>query len=202
MRFSVFAVNVRYDFEELGKVILNIEAPPKKIAGLWRYTGVDASGAVMVPKSEGDYAAEIVIAEHAAAASLSGTGKNVPRWFADGVARVVASRLAPDDARIKEWDANLPLVHRSLAAPDAFMNPKFDPEAGGIAAYSYARYLMTDNKRFGNLMDGLRKGGKFDEAFTAAYGGSPAQKAEQWYVKGSRPVRPARPAGKKPAKSE
>jgi len=201
-RFSVFAVNVRYDFEELGKVIMNIDAPPKKVAGLWRYTGVDAAGAVMIPKTDSEYAAEVVIAEQATSAYLSETGKNVPRWFAEGVGRVVASRLAPDDPRIKDWDANLPLVHRSLAAPDGFMSTKFDPEAGGIASYSYCRYLMADAKKFGSVLDGLRQGGKFDEVFTAAYGGTPSQKAEQWYVKGSKPVRPAKTTGKKTAKSE
>lgn len=201
-RFSVFAVSVRYDFEELGKVILNIESPPKKVAGLWRYTGVDAAGAVMVSKTESEYAPDVVIAEQATSAYLSGTGKNVPRWFAEGVGRVVASRLAPDDARIKEWDANLPLVHRSLAAPDGFMSTKFDPEAGAIASYSYCRYLMTDAKKFGSLLDGLRGGGKFDEVFTAAYGVTPNQKAEQWYVKGSKPARPSKTTGKKTAKSE
>lgn len=201
-RFSVFAVNARYDFEELGKVILNVEAPPKNVAGLWRYNGVDASGAVMIPKDESEYAADVVIAEQAASAYLSGTGKNVPRWFAEGVGRVVASRLATKDPRVAEWDANLPLVHRSLSAPDAFMNAKFDPEAGGIASYSYCRYLMNDAKRFASVMNGLRQGGKFDEVFAAAYGGTPNQKAEQWYVKGSKPVRQTRTSGKKTAKTD
>jgi hypothetical protein len=201
-RFSVFAVNVPYDFEELAKVVLNLDAAPRKVAGVWRYSGVDAAGAVMVPKTESEYSADVVIAEQATSAYLSGTGKNVPRWFADGVGRVVASRLAEDDPRIKEWDANLPLVHRSLAAPDAFMSTKFDPEAGGIASYSYCRFLMNDAKRFDTLLDSLRQGGKFDEAFSAAYGGTPNQKAEQWYVKGSRPVRPSKSRSKKTAKSE
>jgi mono/diheme cytochrome c family protein len=185
-RFSVFAVNVRYDFEELGKVILNSDAPPKKVAGLWRYTGVDAAGAVMIPKAESEYAADVVIAEQATSAYLSGTGKNVPRWFAEGVGRAVAARLAPDDPRIEDWDANLALVHRSLSAPDAFMSAKFDPEVGAIASYSYCRYLMGDAKKFGSLLDGLRQGGKFDDAFAAAYGNTPNQKAEQWYAKGSK----------------
>jgi hypothetical protein len=170
-------------------VLLNIESPPKRVAGVWRYDGVDASGAVMVPKEESEYAPDVVIAEQATSAYVSGIGKNVPRWFAEGVGRVVASRLAEEDPRVQEWNTNLPLVHRSLAAPDAFFSTKFDPEAGGIASFSYCRYLMLDSKRFGNLLDGLRGGGKFDEAFAAAYGGTPSQKAEQWYVKGAKPVR-------------
>jgi hypothetical protein len=201
-RFSVFAVNVRYDFEELGKVLMNIESPPQKVTGLWRYNGVDASGAVLVPKDEKEYAADVVIAEQATSAYISGIGKNVPRWFAEGVGRVVASRLAEDDRRIEEWNTNLPLVHRSLAAPDAFFSTKFDPEAGGVAAFSYCRFLMNDEKRFSSLLDGLRNGGKFDEAFAAAYGGTPSQKAQQWYLKGAKPVRSSRSSAKKTAKSE
>lgn len=201
-RFSVFAVNVRYDLEELGKVILNVDSPPRKVTGLWRYSGVDAAGVVLVPKSEGDYAADIVIAEQTTSAYLSGTGKMVPRWFAEGVGRAVAANLAPKDPRVAEWDAAIPQMHRSLAAPDGFMSSKFDPEAGGIAAYSYCGYLMADSKNFASLLNGLRKGGKFDEAFAAAYDSTPSKKAEQWYVKGSKPVRRPRTAGKKTATSE
>jgi mono/diheme cytochrome c family protein len=195
-RFTVFAVKVRYDFDEIAKVILNIESPPKKSTGLWRYTGVDAAGVVMQPKNEADYAADIIIAEQAAAASVAGTGKNVPKWFADGVGRVVASRISPSDPRVREWDSYLPAVHGSLAAPDGFMSPKFDPEAGAIASYSYVRFLMGDASKFNLLMEGLRKGGKFDEQFTAAYKGTPSQKAEQWYARGPKPARPTRSGSK------
>jgi hypothetical protein len=202
-RFSVFAVNVRYDFEEVAKVIMNIDTAPKKVAGVWRYTGVDAAGVVMVPKNDSDYAVDVVIAEQATSAYLSGTGKNVPRWFAEGVGRVVASRLASNDARVHEWDVAMPAVISSLSAPDVFFSTKFDPEAGAIASYSYCRYLMTDAKKFGAVLDGLRKGGKFDDAFAAAYGGTPSQKAEQWRAKGAgKPVRPTKPTGNKTAKSE
>jgi hypothetical protein len=200
-RFTVFAVKVRYDFDEIAKVILNLDNPPRKSTGLWRYTGIDAAGVVMQPKDEADYAVDVIIAEQAAAASVAGTGKNVPKWFADGVGRVVASRIASSDPRVREWDSYLPEVHRSLASPDGFMSPKFDPEAGAIASYSYVRFLMGDAPKFNMLMEGLRKNGKFDEVFTAAYKGTPSQKAEQWYARGARPARPNRTTNKT-AKSE
>jgi hypothetical protein len=201
-RFTVFAVNVPYDFEELGKVILNIDSPPRKVTGLWRYSGVDAAGVVKIPKNDSDYSADLIIAEQATSAYLSGMGKNVPRWFAEGMGRVVASKLAPGDARVKEWDSLISAVHGSLAAPDGFMSTKFDPEAGAIASYSYCRFLMLDAKRFSTLLDGLRKGGKFDDAFATAYGYTPSQKAEQWYVKGGKAPRPAKTTSKTAAKSE
>jgi len=201
-RFTVLVVSARYDFSEIGKVLLNTTGIPPGSTGLWRYNGIDAAGVVLLPKNESDYAVDAIIAEQAAGAYLSGAGKNVPKWFAEGVGRVVASRLAPGDPRVQEWDRSVPAAYSSLTSPAAFLDPKFDPEIGGIASYSFARFLMNDAKRFNKLLDDLRRGGKFDELFVAAYGGPPNAAAELWYRKGPSKPRPVRSAANKSAKSE
>jgi mono/diheme cytochrome c family protein len=201
-RFTVFAVNVRYDFGEIGKVLLNTTNVPAKASGLWHYSGVDAAGVVYVPKSEGDYSVPAIIGDQAAAAYVSGIGKNVPHWFAEGVGHVVASRLAASDPRVREWDAAWPAVHGSLSSPDAFMSNKFDSDMASVASYSFARYLMTDSKKFNRLLDDLRAGGKFDAVFNSAYSGTPSQVAERWFTKGAKAPRPTKGATTKSAKGD
>ncbi len=191
-RFTVLAVNQRYDFSEIGKVLLNTSNIPSGSTGLWRYNGVDAAGVVFLPKNETDYAAEAIIVEQATAAHLSALGKNTPKWFAEGVARVVISRVTPTDPRVQFWDAQMPGVFSSLASPSGFMDPKFDADLAAIASYSFGRHLMNDSKKFEKLLADLRKGGKFDDLFVAAYGANPAQVAEVWYRKGPGRAKPIR----------
>jgi mono/diheme cytochrome c family protein len=196
-RFTIFVVNVRYDFSEIGKVLTGMPSVPSKTYGLWKYDGVDAAGVVLAPKNDSDYAVDALIAQQIAAAYMASTGKNVPKWFAEGTSRVVASRLAARDPRVQQWDSEVPRVFASLSAPDAFLSAKFEPEDASIASYSYARFLMNDARRFNQLMEGLRGGGKFDELFKAAYGDTPNAYTQKWWQKGPpRPTRPARAAPK------
>jgi mono/diheme cytochrome c family protein len=202
-RLTVFTVSARYDFGEIGKVITRSPGVPGDIFSLWRYNGVDALGVVLVPKKSDGSAPETLIAQQVAAVAVASTGKNVPRWFADGAGRVVAARLAGGDARVREWDMAVPAVFASLPAHDAFLSPKYEPEAGSIAAYSYVRFLMNDTRRFTQLMEGLRQGGRFEEQFLAAYGATPNDVALAWHRKGpGKPPKPPRPTANRAAKSE
>lgn len=202
-RFTLFVVKVRYDFSEIGKVLLNVNTVSPQATGIWRYNGIDAAGVLLAPKQETDYSVDGIVAEQATALYLSSTGRSVPRWFAEGVGRVVASRVTSGDGRVRQWDTNLGTVFASLSSPDAFMTTKFDPESSAIASYSFARFLMTEPRKFNNLLDGLRKGGKFDDVFVASYGASPKTLAEVWYRKGPGKLpRPTRPPANKSAKSE
>jgi mono/diheme cytochrome c family protein len=191
-RFTLFVVKVRYDFGEIGMVLAGSSTPPKGF-GDWQYDGVDAAGVVLAPKDDKDYDIESLIAQQIASAYVASSGKNVPKWFAEGMGRVVASRLAPKDPRVQEWDSTVPAVFASLSAkPDAFMTPKFEPEAANLAAYSYARFLLNDARRFEQLTAGLRSGGKFDDVFAAAYGGTPNAVTAAWFRKGPGRTRTSR----------
>jgi hypothetical protein len=107
-------------------------------------------------------------------------GKGVPHWFAEGCGRVVGSRVAAHgDRRIAQWDEELSGILGTLAAPDDFLKDKLQPEQADICSYSFAKFLMAD-RRFGNLLDALRKGGEFKEAFKTTFGGTPEDAAKAW----------------------
>jgi hypothetical protein len=67
-----------------------------------------------------------------------------------------------------------------LAAPDDFLAGKLPPEDADICSFSFAKFLMSDPRRFAVLLDGLRKGTDFSSAFAAAYGATPGSLAARW----------------------
>jgi hypothetical protein len=178
-RMSIFVFGERYDYGEFGKMVEQRDLPPPW-KGHYRFTIVDAYGAVLTPKL-GDYSLDALVAQQIGAVYVASKGKNVPHWFAEGTGRVVASRLATGaDRRIDTWDEELPRVLSSMTAADDFLNKKLPPEDADIAAYSYVKFLMTDAKRFQTLLDTLRKGSDFTKAFSDTYGGGPSQVAAAW----------------------
>jgi hypothetical protein len=159
------------------------------------YNGTDAAAVLRMPRNDADYSIEALGAQEVAATYVSTLGKNVPGWFAEGVGRSMASKIAPGDPRVHEWDSSMVAVFQALSSPDAFMGKDMDPEAGSIAAYSFVKFLMKNPKNFQNLLEGLRKGGKFDDVFANVYGGTPNMLTANWYRQG-----PAKPP-KTPIKS-
>jgi hypothetical protein len=178
-RVSLFVFGERYDYSEFGKMVEKRDLPAAW-KGHYRFSIVDAYGAVLTPKL-GDYSLDGLVAQQLAAVHVASKGKNVPHWFAEGTGRVVASRLTTGaDARIDKWDEELPRVLSEMTAPDDFLNKKLNPEDADIASFSYVKFLMSDASRFQKLLDGLRKGGDFNKVFSDTYGGGPSQIAAAW----------------------
>lgn len=193
-RLTFFFFEQRYDYSEFGQMVERRELP-KEWRGHWRNTIVDAYGAVIPPRG-GEYGAEVLLGQQIAGAYVANLGKNTPRWFPEGAARVTASKLGPTDPRVAAWDQQLPEIIAGMEKPDDFLTGKLPPEPADICSYSFVRFLMNDAKKFNGLLDSLRKGEDFKKAFAASYAGSPEQVAVVW-----RPNAAKKPAAaKKPPK--
>ena len=176
-RMTLFFFDQRYDYSEFGKMVEKRDLP-RAWRGHWRYSIIDAYGAVIPPRAE-EYQLGPLVGQQLAAVTLASL-EDVPGWFTEGVARVVASRLGSEDPRVKKWDEQLGRVRASMAKADDFLTGKLPVEDGFIASYSFAKFLMADGKRFDSLLLQLRKRAEFDVAFSEVYGGSPAQVSEFW----------------------
>jgi len=175
-RMTIYVFNNRYDYSEFGQMIEKREIP-KEVRGHWQYNIVEAYGALVPPKNN-EYPVNTLIAQQLAGSYAASYGKNVPHWFAEGVGRVVASRLGATDPRVKAWDAALPTIVPTMKAPDEFMGDKLSREEADICAYSFVKFLMGQPK-FTALMDQLRKGADFNTAFGNTFG-VPANAAAVW----------------------
>jgi hypothetical protein len=176
-RLTLFFFAQRYDYSEFGQMVEKRELP-RGWRGHWKYDIIDAYGALIPPRTD-EYSLDGLISEQLAAtyvASLS----DAPEWFADGVGRVVASRIALKDSRVTAWNSELPGILGAFVKPDDFLSGKIQPESAAIAGYSFVRFLMKDSKRFSAVLNALRDGEEFGRAFSKVYGGSPAQATQIW----------------------
>ena len=98
-RMTLFFFNQRYDYSEFGKMVEKRDLP-RAWRGHWRFSIVDAYGAMIPPRAE-EYQLGPLVGQQLAAVTLAGI-QDVPDWFTEGVARVVASRLGTDDPRGEE----------------------------------------------------------------------------------------------------
>jgi hypothetical protein len=174
----------RYDYSEFGQMVERRRLP-NEWRGHWTYNTVDAYGAV-VPSRSDQYKIAPLLAQQLAGVYVSSIGRDVPAWFAEGSARVAASRIAEGDPRVASWEESLPGVYAQMKAVDDFLTGKLPPEAASLAAYSFADFLMANSKDYRQTLKLLREGRDFNTAFSTAYGGSPAQVATQWAAKVSR----------------
>jgi mono/diheme cytochrome c family protein len=179
-RMTLFVFGDRYDYTEFGKMVEKRDLPPVW-RGHYRYSIVDAYGAVLMPRAS-DYSLDVLVAQQIGAMYVASQGRGVPHWFAEGCGRAIAARLAPaSDQRIARWDDELSGALGTLAKPEDFLTGQLPPEQADVCSFSFAKFLMSDNRRFGQMIDGLRKGGDFGKVFAATYGGTPAQLAINWY---------------------
>lgn len=182
-RMTLFVFEGRYDYSEFGQMVEKRELP-SEWRGHWKFDTLDAYGAVVNARRD-EYSLETLIGQQVAGVYVASLGDS-PQWFREGVARAVAARLTPDDARIKAWDESLPAVVSTMSQPADFLNGKLPPEPTAIASYSFAKFLMGDAKKFDALLAGLRGGAKFPQAFAQIYGGAPELLTAAWVRKAGR----------------
>jgi hypothetical protein len=175
-RMTVFVFDKRYDYSEIGTMVEEREIPSTS-RGHWRYTGLDAYIAVL-PAKAGEYPIDSLLSQQIAGLYVASLGK-VPRWFAEGTGRVVASRIDPKDPRFKQWDSQLTEIVGG-GKPDAFLSGGLPGENGDIVSYGFVKVLMANSSKFNQLLDAIRSGTPFDAAFAKSYGGTPVQMASNW----------------------
>ncbi len=182
-RMTLYFFSKRYDYSEFGKMVQRRDVPLSE-RGTWRYSVVDAYGALMPPKTD-EYSVDSLMGQQMAGAYIASFGE-APVWFTDGVARVVAARLGKDDARVTAWKQSLPSVLSAMRKPDDFLTGKLSPKESEVASYSFADFLLSDSRRFQKLIQTLEQGTAFDAAFPQVYGGSPAEVAGLWIRRAAR----------------
>lgn len=182
-RMTLFVFRGRYDYGEFGKMVEQRDLP-SAWRGHFRFSVVDAYAAMLPPKGE-DYSIEALLAEQIGGCYIASLGKSgTPAWFASGAGRVVASRIDGRDPHVLAWDDAVLDVAARMSAPDAFITgKKIDTDSAGIASYSFVKFLMSDNRKFGIFLDQLRKGGEFSQVFPQVYGATPNQLAHAWIRK-------------------
>ncbi len=178
-KIVLFALNSRYHYSEFGRMVEERQVP-SHWRGHWKFDTVDAYGVLTVTRSN-EYDNQALLGQVAAGAYVASLG-DVPRWFAEGMARAAAARLAPRDPRVLAWDAQTSGILATLAQPDGFLTGTLSAEDADLCAYRFVNFLLArDARRATYLLRSLAEGAKFDEAFSRIYGATPNQMAVLWY---------------------
>ena len=176
-RMTLFLFKQRYDYSEFGQMVEQ-RPLPKEWRGHWRFSVVDAYGAMIPPRAD-EYSWDGLVGQQVAGAYVASLGAP-PRWFSEGTARAIAAKIAPRDTRIATWDKTLPVVLGTMSQTDDFLRDRLPAEAADVASFSFLRFLMTDLARFTALLADLRNGHRFDRSFAKTYGASPEQLTKVW----------------------
>lgn len=176
-KLTLFAFRRHFDYTEFGTMVERRELPTDW-HGHFRYTVVDCYGCVLVP--DDDKGVALTLAEVFAGAYIESQGK-MPRWFADGAARAIASRLSPKDPLAKQWDEQLRSALAAGRTPDDFLKAGNVVSGDGAAlSYGFMKAAVRSMPKFLALLRDLKGGASFDRAFEGHMGGDPASLAAGW----------------------
>jgi hypothetical protein len=84
------------------------------------------------------------------------------------------------DPRLKSWQDAIPRVLGSGAKGDGFITRSLSEEQNDVLSMGFAKTMMTSSSKFNALLNNLRQGEEFENAFRRAYGTTPAQAAMVW----------------------
>jgi hypothetical protein len=177
-RITLFVFPTRYYFSEFGRMVENRKVPADS-RGSWKFDVINAYAAVVPPGDGGDYTLAGVIGQELASVYVASLAGKPPEWFSEGSGRVIASRLDPKAARVRQWNEKI----KPLAAGgklDTFMARGLSPDDTEVAAYSFVKELMASGGKYSSLINALRNGEEFAAAFAKVYGSSAQAMAVAW----------------------
>jgi hypothetical protein len=182
---TLYVFGLKVDYSEFAFMVEQRKME-RSSRGHWRYTIVDAYGAVVPPGSRDDYGLDVLVAQQIASAAVAARG-SAPMWFSEGVGRSVAAKTNAEDSRVAVWLEQLPTAAKQMAKPDDFMTGNLPPEDAAIVSYGFVSALMKKDRQFKMLLGKLWKGEAFDAAFQGTYGRPPAEMAAAWVQSGAKP---------------
>lgn len=177
---TFFVFERRYDFNELGVMIVGRELP-KELTRYWNSDTVDAFGSLLLTKNKEPASAQVDLAIQLGAIYTASLAGDTPRWFADGLGHYVAAKILPRDERVKSWDKQAAEVVARLKNPSDMIDGNLTTNDTALASYQLIRNLK--NAQLQKLLNQTRKKASFTDAFQKTFGKSP----KEYFRQRSRP---------------
>ena len=170
---TIYMFEKRYDLNELGLMIAGKELP-KNQTGRWDFDIIDAYVAVVTSRGKSEERINTEMAQQLASVHVASLAYDVPRWFADGVGYLTASRLMKKSETTKQWLVDSQQVWAKMEMPFQFTNGKMGEVESGLAAFMYVKELRSSGK-LTKIMKQLNKGQSFEQTFVSVFGMTPEQ---------------------------
>jgi hypothetical protein len=184
-KMTLVAVKNTLDYHEWWRMVEKRTDPPD-VRGHFKYNVVDAYGCI-VPPMQTEYSLAVLLSEQIAGMYVASVGTTIPKWFAEGSARLIASRIEPRDARVRQWNDQLPAALASGWQPDGFLAGSLPLEQRAAIAYGFAKALGENMGKYNALMFAVGQGQNFDQAFAKTFGAPPKEVLVSWSGKSAAP---------------
>lgn len=180
-RVTIFALPRRYDYSEFAKMVESRAVPPDWQSH-WKHDGVDAYVAVVAGPGDSDSTIEARLTGPLTSLAVATRGSGVPRWFAEGVGRATTARLfARGFPTVDSWNQGLPIALSSIRDGKQVVENGLPPEQSDLVGYAVGTQILKSQRRqYDTLLKNLDKGESFEDAFVAAFGGTPADYIDRW----------------------
>jgi hypothetical protein len=180
---SIFVLQSRYDYGEFGRMNENRDLPAAWW-GHWQASPVDVYAVVVADPERSEKASQALALELVTGAYL-GSFREVPYWFAEGVARnAVGNSFRRSDPRVKLWQANLMPALSGLKSAKELLDNRLDEESAGLVGMALTSAMLNkaNRQRFEKLHGLLREGRTFSEAITFSFA-PPEMLVKNWLGK-------------------
>jgi len=175
-----------YDYSDFWVNVLGDERP-KGLSGKAGVNGDVLYGALIAPPvdsaaSRADATAAMAEALTAAAFLARGT----PDWFAAGAGRAVAMKVAPKSALAKAWRGEAVERIQRMRRPVAVVEGSAGPADEALVGGAFLAAASGGGSRLKAVLGQLEAEVPFDEAFEAAFQGTPTTVFEGWLARESK----------------
>jgi hypothetical protein len=168
---SIFVFDKRYDFSEFGKMVSRQELA-KEQTRHWNFTVTDSFASVLLTKDQTAEDAELDLAQQVTAIYTASLATDVPRWFADGNGFWAASKYLSKSEQVKAWETSAVQLAGSVKSPAELLEGRLTDLEAGLVGFQVVKALKKKSSSFDRLMNSMRKGESFEQAFEGAYGAS------------------------------
>ena len=170
-KLTVFLLNKRFEYSEFGQMVEKRELS-SELSGHFNYNVVDGYMAILASQ-ENEANIPLLLSEGFTGSYIETLGRNIPRWYAVGMGRVTASRMEARSPLVKQWDEGIPGAMTSGIKLPQLLTAKQVDAAGSLISYALVRAMVGRSGANQTLVDSLRKGAPFNQAFVKAFGGTP-----------------------------
>jgi mono/diheme cytochrome c family protein len=172
---TIYAFFNRYNYSEFGKMIEKRDLP-RNWQGHWGFTTVDAYVVLQIPKDE-PAAIEPDLARYIASTMFASNGVEIPSWYADGVGYVFASKEFSKSELADQWQQKADQAIAQLEKGDEYVKGQVGDDFAALAGFRFAEASLRSKNKFYKLIDLLKQGTPFADAFVQSYGAKPEDAA-------------------------
>ncbi|TWT83385.1 Planctomycete cytochrome C [Planctomycetes bacterium CA13] len=184
-RATIYVLPRRYDYSEFAKMVESRDIPPNW-TDHWKYDGLNAYIAALVHDSDDEKEIENQLAAPLVSLAVATHGRDVPRWFAEGVGAHVRSKTRGrvDRATIRRELAEMATAVAAMENPKQFFEQKLKPDQMDLVSASIVATMLDRGRRknFDALLRNLDRGIPFETAFQEAMKMSLQEYVTKWFA--------------------